>query len=140
MPAYDAILIDDEAALGEIFQHYVLFKFKEWRFLTFSNSDVAYEQIMQNNLDATVWIVDLMMPGKNGVQIAEAIRAKHGTTPVVLAYTAIDPQDVEKHIEYQDGVDHFTRLINKRFDIPNLLELVNNWIASTNASNDLRIS
>ena len=137
MPAYDAILIDDESALGEIFQHYVLFKFKEWRFLTFSNADLAYEQITQNNLDATVWIVDLMMPGKNGVQIAEAIRSKHGSTPVVLAYTAIDPQDVEKHTEYRDGVNYFTNLINKRFDIPNLLELVNSCINSASAPNEL---
>ncbi len=128
MSAYDVIFIDDEASLTEIFQHYVLAKYKSWRFLTFSNSVSAYNEIVHNDLQATVWIVDMMMPGRNGAQIASAIRTSCGSSPVVLAYTALDRQELYDHEEYRDSVDHFNQVMNKREDLTSLLSLVDVWV------------
>src|SRR5512141_1142951 len=68
MSAFDVIFVDDEVSLTEIFQHYVLARYKNWRFTTFNNAAMAYKEIVSGHLSSTVWIIDLMMPGKNGVQ------------------------------------------------------------------------
>lgn len=128
MPVVDVVFIDDEVSLTEIFQHYVLAKYKDWRFLAFSNSNTAYQEIMHHQLTATVWIIDLMMPGKNGADIAQAVRRKHGQTPIVLAYTALDRQDIQKHDEYREGMVYFNKVINKMEDPLSLLALVDVWV------------
>jgi CheY-like chemotaxis protein len=128
MPDFDVVFIDDEVSLTEIFQHYVLWKYKDWRFATFTNPNLVYQEIVNNNLNATVWIVDMMMPGKNGAQVAGAIRKKLGNTPVIYAYTALDREELVKKDEYKDGMVHFNQVINKREDLPGLLSLVDIWI------------
>lgn len=128
MPDLDVIFIDDEPSLTEIFQHYVLWKYKEWRFATFNNPILAYNDIVTSELSARVWIIDLMMPGKNGVQIAAAIRSVHGDTPVLLAYTALDRQSLHNHDQYRDGLHHFNNIINKKEDLSDVLSLVDIWI------------
>jgi DNA-binding response OmpR family regulator len=140
MSTFDVIFIDDEVSLTEIFQHYVLAHYKGWRFTAFSNSALAYKEIAIGHLSATVWIIDLMMPGKNGVQIAEAIRAFYGQRPTLIAYTALDRGDLQRHDEYRSGLHHFNRIINKMEDPVSLLSLVDVWVqrekvapASTNS-------
>ena len=128
MAAYDVIFIDDEPSLTDIFQHYVLWKYKDWRFMTFTNAVLAYNEIVNNKLSATVWIIDLMMPGKNGAQIAAAVRAMHGDAPVVLAYTALDRQTLYTQEQYRDGLIYFNNILNKREDLPDILSLVDVWI------------
>jgi CheY-like chemotaxis protein len=129
MAAFDVVFIDDEVTLTEIFQYYVLTKYKNWRFTTFSNSTLAYDQIVNHHLSAAVWIVDMMMPGVNGAQIAQAIREnQYGSEPVVLAYTALDRNELMGNTEYKDGIQYFTGIINKREDLPELLSLVDTWV------------
>jgi DNA-binding response OmpR family regulator len=128
MASFDVIFIDDEPSLTDIFQHYVLWKYKDWRFMTFTNSVLAYNEIVNNKLSATVWIIDLMMPGKNGAQIAAAVRAMHGDAPVVLAYTALDRQTLYTQEQYRDGLCYFNNILNKREDLPDILSLVDVWI------------
>ena len=132
MSRYDVVFIDDEVSLTEIFQHYVLMKYKSWHFQTFSNSVLAYEQITKQGLQAKVWIVDMMMPGKNGAEIAAAIRShQSGTVPIVLAYTALDRNELQRQKEYKFGMHHFNRVVNKRDDLPDLLTLVDIWVDQT---------
>ena len=128
MPDLDVIFIDDEPSLTEIFQHYVLWKYKDWRFATFTNAVLAYNDVITGEMSARVWIIDLMMPGKNGVQIAAAIRAAHGDRPVLLAYTALDRQSLHNHEQYSGGLHHFNNIINKKEDISDVLSLVDVWI------------
>jgi DNA-binding response OmpR family regulator len=129
MPDLDVIFIDDEPSLAEIFQHYVFWKYKEWRFATFTNSVMVYNDIVSSQITARVWIIDLMMPGKNGVQIAAAIRSIYGDQPVLLAYTALDRQALNNHEQYRDGLHHFNNIINKKEDLSDVLSLVDIWIA-----------
>jgi len=128
MATFDVVFIDDEVSLTDIFQHFVLMKYKNWRFTTFSNPNMVYEQIINQDLTAAVWIIDMMMPGKNGAQIATAIRSKNGNNPVVLAYTALDRDELEHRDEYRAGLQHFDRVVNKRSDLPDLLSLVDVWV------------
>jgi CheY-like chemotaxis protein len=132
MPAFDVVFIDDEVTLTEIFQYFVLIHYKDWRFTTFSNASMAYDQIVNHQLSAAVWIVDMMMPGKNGAQIAEAIRAnQNGDIPVVLAYTALDRNELARYDEYKNGIKYFSGVINKREDLPDLLSLVDTWVVQS---------
>ena len=129
MSSFDVVFIDDEVTLTEIFQYFVLTKYKDWRFTTFSNASMAYDQIVNHQLSASVWIVDMMMPGKNGAQIAEAIRVHQSNeSPVVLAYTALDRSDLRRFDEYKNRIQYFSGVINKREDLPDLLSLVDTWI------------
>jgi CheY-like chemotaxis protein len=129
MSAFDVIFVDDEISLTEIFQHYVLSRYKNWRFTTFNNASMVYKEIVTGHLSSTVWIIDLMMPGKNGVQVAEAVRAFHGQGPVIIAYTALDRGDINRQEEYRYGMHHFNQLVNKMEDPVGLLSLADVWVA-----------
>jgi CheY-like chemotaxis protein len=135
MAPYDVIFIDDEVSLTEIFQHYVLAKYRDWRFITFSNASMVYSEILDERLSAAVWIVDLMMPGKNGAQVAAAIRQRFGQTPVILAYTALDRQQIQQEPQYRSGAVHFNQIINKMEDPISLLSLVDVWVQRSRVEN-----
>lgn len=125
---YDVIFIDDEATLTDIFQQYVIWKYKDWSFLTFSNSALAHSAIVNNRICATVWIVDMMMPQKNGTDIARAIRSQSGDNTVILAYTALDRRALESNDAYREGMPFFNHIINKREDFSSILALVEVWV------------
>jgi DNA-binding NtrC family response regulator len=128
-PQYDVVIIDDEPSVTQIFQQYILWKYKDWRFLTFTNSASLFDAITRHELSARVWIVDIMMPQKNGVEIAEAIRQNHGDSPVVLAYTALDRRVLETEKTYNFGLKYFSRFINKKEDFSSILSLVEVWLS-----------
>ena len=128
MAKFDVIFVDDEISLTEIFQHYVLWKYKEWRFVTFTNSVMVYNEVVNDALSAKVWIIDMMMPDKNGAELAQVIRKKNGETPVLLAYTALDRQALQSQDQYREGLHYFDRVINKKEDLADVLSLVDVWV------------
>lgn len=127
---YDVIVVDDEPSVTEIFQQYVAWKYKDWRFLAFNSSVSLYDAIDREELAAKVWVVDIMMPKKNGTEIAEAIRQHHGSKPVVLAYTALDRRVLETDDNYKTRIHHFSHFINKREEFSSILSLVDVWVNS----------
>ena len=127
---YDVIFIDDEVTLTDIFQQYVIWKYKDWSFLTFNNSALAHSAIVSNRISATVWIIDMMMPQKNGSDIARAIRNQSGDKPVLLAYTALDRRSLESNNSYREGIPFFNHIINKGEDFSSILSLVEVWIGN----------
>jgi DNA-binding NtrC family response regulator len=132
MSTYDVIFIDDEVSLTDIFQQYVIWKYKEWNFMTFNNSQTAFNAIVDDRVSARVWIVDMMMPQKNGAEIAEAIRSRNGQGPVILAYTALDKRALESNDTYRGGMQHFNHIINKREDFASILSRVEVWVKTPN--------
>ena len=134
MLTFDVVFIDDEVSLTEIFQHYVLAKHSDWRFTTFSNASLAYDEIVNQRLSAKVWILDLMMPGRNGAEIAEVVRKKGSPDQVILAYTALDRQQVLEEESYRGKLEHFNKLINKKEDIVSVLSLVDVWVQQSRAA------
>ncbi len=125
---YDLIIIDDETSVTDIFQQYILWKYTNWRFMTFNSSQIAYEVIVNGRITAEVWIIDMMMPNKNGAEIAEAIREQQGSDPILLAYTALERRTLETEDAYRRGMKHFNHVINKREDFSSILSLIEVWI------------
>lgn len=128
-PNYDVVIIDDEVSVTDIFQQYIIYKYKEWRFMTFNNSQLAHEAITNGQLSAKVWVIDMMMPNKNGADIAEVVRNTQGDEPVVLAYTALEKRTLETQEAYRHGMHYFNHVINKREDFTSILSLIEVWVA-----------
>ncbi len=131
MNNYDVIYIDDEPTMVDIFQQFVNWKFKHWRTCTFIDSKELYDKIVANEISSVVWIVDIMMPFKNGTEVAEAVSRESEPGTVILGYTALDPHTLETRPEYRDGLRHFSKIINKQENFGNLLELVDMWVRKT---------
>ncbi len=125
---YDIIVIDDEVSVTDIFQQYLIWKYTDWRFLTFSNPGLVYDAIVKGQITARVWVIDIMMPQKNGAVIAEAIRKHHGSEPILLAYTALERRTLETQPAYQSGMKHFNHIVNKSEDFTSVLSLAEVWI------------
>ncbi len=126
---YDLIIIDDEVSVTDIFQSYVLWKYAHWRFMTFSNPQIVYDAIVKGQMKSKVWVIDIMMPNKNGTEIAEAIRQHHhGDEVTLLAYTALERRTLDTHEAYRNGMKHFNHIVNKRDDFLSVLSLVEVWI------------
>jgi FixJ family two-component response regulator len=128
---FDVIVIDDEVTVTQIFQQYFLWKYKDWRYQTFNNPETLLDSIARFNLTAKVWIIDIMMPGKNGAEIAAFIRQQYGQAPVVLAYTALDRQLLESEEKYKNGMKHFNHIISKKEDFASILSLVEVWVGDS---------
>lgn len=128
MHNYDVIFVDDESTMIDIFNHYVGWKYKHWRACSFIDSQDLYEKITSNQVSAIVWIVDIMMPRKNGTQIADAISQECEPGTIIIGYTALDPHTLESKPEYREGLKHFTRIMNKQESFNSLLDLVDLWL------------
>ncbi len=131
MNNYDVIFIDDEPTMVDIFQQFVNWKFKHWRTRTFIDSQDLYDKIVANEISSVVWIVDIMMPYKNGTEVAAAVSRESEPGTVILGYTALDTHTLETKPEYKDGLKHFSKIINKQENFGNLLELVDMWVKKT---------
>ena len=125
---YDVIYIDDEPTMADIFNQFVNFKYKHWRARSFTNSAELYEKILSNEVSAAVWIVDMMMPQKNGAEIAAVVSQECPAGTLILGYTALDPHTLNTRAEYQPGLRHFSRIVNKQDNFLNLLDLVDVWL------------
>ena len=128
MNNYDVIYIDDEPTMTDIFTQFVNYKFKNWRACSYNNSQELFEKISAHDVSAVVWIIDIMMPQKNGTEIAAAVAAQCEPGTVILGYTALDPYSLDSRPEYKEGLKHFSRIINKQENFGNLLDLVDMWV------------
>lgn len=128
---YDVILVDDEPSLTAIFTHMTQIKYNTWRTQAYNNSQELYEQITSGAVTARVWIVDIMMPGKNGIEITKAIRSTGDATELVIGYTALEPETLSKSAEYREGLQLFDRVSSKQESVMHLLATVNALIQQT---------
>ena len=128
MTNFDVVYIDDEHSMTEIFTQFVAYKYQHWRACSFTNSQEAFDKICSNEISSVVWIVDIMMPQKNGTEIAVAIQHECQPGTVVLGYTALDHHSLERKPEYQEGLKSFSKIINKQEEFSSLLELVDVWV------------
>lgn len=63
----------------------------------------AYEKIMANEYDLI--LLDLMMPGKTGLEVCQLVRAEGKTTPIVMLTAKTQAEDRENAVKA--GVDYF---------------------------------
>ncbi len=128
MNNYDVIYVDDEPSMTDIFNQFVNFKYKHWRACSFTNSQELYDRVAANEISSVVWIIDIMMPQKNGTEVAAIVSSECEPGTVILGYTALDPHTLDHKPEYRDGLKHFSRIINKQENFNNLLDLVDAWV------------
>jgi DNA-binding NtrC family response regulator len=124
MENFDVIYIDDEPTMTDIFNQFVNYKFKHWRACAFNNSQELYEKIVANEVSAVVWIVDIMMPQKNGTEIARVVSQESPPGTMILGYTALDHYTLGSRSEYKEGLKYFSKIINKQDNFINLLDFV----------------
>lgn len=128
MENLDVIYIDDELTMTDIFNQFVNYKFKHWRARSYTNSQELYDKIVANEVSAVVWIVDIMMPQKNGTEIAEIISRECQPGTMILGYTALDSHTLSARTEYKDGLRYFSKIINKQDNFSNLLDYVDVFV------------
>lgn len=128
MKNYDVVYVDDELSMTDIFSQFVTFKYQHWRARAFNDAQELYDKILSNEISSVVWIVDIMMPRKNGTMIASAIAQECDPGTVILGYTALDHHSLESKPEYKGGLSCFTKIMNKQESFSGLLDLVDVWV------------
>ena len=117
------LVVDDEPALLRLMA-FVLQK-QGYQMLTATNGDEALDSVRANRPDLIV--LDIMMPRRDGYQVAEAIRAdpELASIPIVMLSAKAQDEDIERGMEA--GVDTF---ITKPFDPHQLADTVAAFLRS----------
>lgn len=130
---FDVIYIDDDPMMTELFNQFTRWKYGDWRSYAITDPLMLYNQIRAGDITARVWIVDIMMPGKNGTEVAAAIRERYGAGANIVGYTALEPQTLKTDPEYSGGLDNFSCIILKNEGIAHLLGLADGLVRNTPA-------
>lgn len=128
MEQYDLIFVDDEPTMTAIFDQVAKLKFRQWRTASFVDAQDVYDQIVSHQVASSVWIIDLMMPKKSGIEIAQAIRDAGDSEAVLIAYTALDPQTLSRKPEFSEALDLFERVIEKQEGFMKVLTRIGNTV------------
>jgi cyclic di-GMP phosphodiesterase len=120
-PNSKILIVDDSPENIETVEQ-ILEDFKYEIFKAY-NGDDALELVEQ--IDPNIILLDVMMPGKNGFEVAEILKQNEKTRLIpIIMLTALDGQD-ERLRGYQIGVDDF---ISKPFNIFELRARVRNLL------------
>jgi CheY-like chemotaxis protein len=122
MMMYDVVYMDDDPMMTELFDQFATWKYRQWRAFSFNDPVVLYNQVMAGTIDAQVWIIDIMMPKKNGTEIAAAIRERFGAGAMILGYTALEPAALQEDPLYNQGLHLFSKIVRKNEGIASLLK------------------
>ena len=78
------VLIVDDSKLARIVLRRTIASLRpDWECIEASNGDEALATLGQERVDVT--IIDYNMPGKNGLELAEALRERFADMPVAIA-------------------------------------------------------
>jgi CheY-like chemotaxis protein len=125
---FDVVYIDDDPLMAELFNQFISWKYQHWHAYAFTDPVVVLQQVQAGEVNARVWIIDLMMPNTNGVELAAAVRAQYGPDAVIVGYTALETQVLETDPEYSQGLDWFNHLMRKNEGIARLLTLADSEV------------
>jgi two-component SAPR family response regulator len=118
---FDVIFVDDEITMVTIFNQVINLKHQNWRACSYLDSTELYQLITTNQISASIWIIDLMMPGKNGIELAQAIQMTGDQSTILIGYTSLDPLTLHRHSEYNQAVEIFSRIVGKQEGLIKLL-------------------
>lgn len=125
---YDVIYMDDDPMMTELFNQFVGWRYQQWRVNTYTDPLVLHKQIRSGEVNARVWVIDIMMPKINGAELASEIRALYGVDVPVLGYTALERSALDADEQYRQGLHHFTQIVRKNEGIARLLDIVDNFL------------
>lgn len=109
------LVVDDEESLVRL----ITYNLNKEGFTTISayDGDTAWKAVKSENPD--LLILDLMLPGKDGLEICRDMRAEHIKTPVIML-TAKD-EEIDKVLGLELGADDY---VTKPFGVRELLARV----------------
>src|SRR6185437_10017464 len=101
--AAQILLVEDEPDLAKLVRDWL--GRDNHRVDVIANGDEAMIQLKANKSKWELLILDLMLPGSNGIELCKAFRANLGTAPVLIL-TAKDSID-DKELGFKVGADDY---------------------------------
>jgi CheY-like chemotaxis protein len=126
---YDVIYMDDDPMMVELFTQFIGWKYRHWNAFSITNPLLLWKQVRARELAARVWIIDVMMPEKNGCDIAEAIRAQYGSAEQIIGYTALETGTLRSDPQYSRRLELFNHIVRKNEGIARVLLLAEELLA-----------
>ena len=88
------LVVDDDRRIRDLLSRYL----GEHDFVVLSACDVAEAEALLQSFEVDVLVVDVMMPGKTGVEFTQEYRQQHNT-PVILLTALGETEDRIKGLE-----------------------------------------
>lgn len=113
------LLVDDEPAVLKFCQH--ILKLDGYSVLPATNGEEALHLLEQNRAAVNLALLDVVMPGMNGVELASRIASTNPDIPIVLM-TGYGPKEIAGVLG--DKSPH--RIIWKPFQADSLRQMIEN--------------
>nr|WP_076388427.1 MtrAB system response regulator MtrA [Vaginimicrobium propionicum] len=120
------LVVDDDAALSEMLQ--LVLHQEGFDCVLCPTGDKAVAAFRQNNPD--IVLLDVMLPGKDGVEVCGEIREKSGV-PIIMLTARSDTNDVVKGLEA--GADDY---VSKPFKVKELLARIRARLRNQSSGQD----
>lgn len=119
------VVIDDERPIRDLVS--TLLEEEGWPVRTYSSAVAALEEIASGGIRPDVILLDMRMPGMDGPQFAEALRARSPEIPIVVMTAARDARQWAEAISAAG-------YIPKPFDIDWVIDTVTGVIGEPESS------
>lgn len=123
------LLMEDDAVLSDILLDFLR---ESWQVDYAFNSDEVYKNLESNNYD--LFIFDINVAGKNGLELLKELREFHDTTPAIIITAYTDTTYLKKAFEI--GVHDY---IKKPFELEELSIRIANTQKLLNLSDSTEI-
>ncbi len=97
------MVIEDEKEIRDLLQYNL--ERAGWKVATFADGDSGLEQIFASRPDAV--ILDLMLPGKNGLEILREVRAEPATSDLPVLVLTARGAEMDKLLGFEHGADDY---------------------------------
>lgn len=92
----------------------------------FTDPAAVLSAVGEGASDVDLLVLDLMMPGMNGLELIETLRSRHGMEPPAIMITASDDPDFKRRALEEGVIDFITKPVNSaelKAKVANLLSL-----------------
>jgi two-component system cell cycle sensor histidine kinase/response regulator CckA len=117
------LLVDDEPSVLRLC--YQILNLDGYRVLQATSGEDALRQLQRHTAGLDLALLDVIMPGMNGIELAKRIQAIHPETPIILM-TGYGPHEIARVV----GENNPYRIIWKPFKAGSLRQMVENVINS----------
>ncbi|MBI5170303.1 MAG: response regulator transcription factor [Candidatus Eisenbacteria bacterium] len=97
------MVIEDEKEIRDLLQYNL--ERAGWKVATFADGEAGLEQIFASRPDAV--ILDLMLPGKNGLEILREVRAEPATADLPVIVLTARGAEMDKLLGFEHGADDY---------------------------------
>lgn len=124
---YKVLIVDDEQSVRYSFKK--LLGASNFELIEASNAETAVATFSRENPNLV--ILDIEMPGKDGIQVLKELKEISPSTPVIIITAYGSGDRVIKAMKY--GAYEY---VEKPFDIPRLISIIDEALKSTQLSNE----